>query len=129
MPKKLAPEIIKFRETLENLRKQHEEGFQDKRIDIALSALKGIKTDIAQLSKYVDDVIKTFETEENGEQVQTLTESNQQALDNNQAQTVRTSTGPEMDTKDDAPPPFIPFDATSETVTDQEELFPEAVKA
>jgi hypothetical protein len=64
MPKKLPPEIIKFRETLEALRKQHEEGYQDKRIDTVLNALKGIKADVIQLSKYVDDVIKTFEAEE-----------------------------------------------------------------
>ena len=68
MPKKLTPEQIELRETLEKLRKQCEKGLlasaQVSRIETALAALQGVKNDIAQLNNYVDDVIKTLKCDD-----------------------------------------------------------------
>ena len=74
MPKKLPPEIIKFRESLEAIRKQYEEGpvsAQSKRIDAAITALKGVKADIIQLGKYVDEIIATLDVTESADTVTT----------------------------------------------------------
>ena len=67
-PKKLSPEQVAFRQKLEDLRLQYEKGFngQSKQVETALVALKGVKADIAQIGKYVDDIIKLFEADETG---------------------------------------------------------------
>jgi hypothetical protein len=68
MPKKLSPEQVTFRQTLEALRKQYEIGLtgQSKQVEAALGALRVVKNDIILLARDIDNVIKIFETEETG---------------------------------------------------------------
>ena len=127
MPKKLTPEQVKFRETLETLKKQYEDGpanDQSRRIDAALSSLKGIRSSVASTLTLVDDLIKGLTAEDGS----AGNEANQQVSDTGETQSkVRTSTGPAMNLGEDAPEGFVPFDARSETVGNQEELSPDEV--